>query len=104
MIFVVVCGNYEDAHNELVTNNVLKALKVAYKWYSDTDTYFHRLNCIEVWDEGKMVCTYGMLQKHKINGKIYSSINPKRTISLISYEEFEQDFRLALKNHDGEGY
>ena len=101
MIYVVICGNYEDAHNELVTDDVELAIKIAYRWYSDTDIYFHNLNSIEVWDQGNKVCEYGLLQKHKINSKTYIKPHPQE---IMPYEEFEEDFRLALKNHDGEEY
>lgn len=102
MIYVVICGNYEDAHNELVTGDVELALQTAYRWYIDTGVYFHNLNSIEVWnDNGNKICEYGLLQKHKINAKVY--IKPHKT-ELIEYEEFKEDFYLALNNHDGEGY
>lgn len=101
MIYVVVCGHYEDSHNKLVTEDIGLALKTAYKWYTDTETYFHNLNSIEVWNQNKKICVYGILQKHKINSKICLR---SHTSKFITYKEFEDDFYLALNNHDGEGY
>ena len=97
----LINGGYEDAHNELVTENVELALQTAYRWYTDTDVYFHNLNSIEVWDQNKKICEYGILQKHKINAQIYIRPHPPK---LIAYKEFKEDFYLALNNHDGEGY
>jgi hypothetical protein len=65
MIYVIICGAYEDAHNEFVTTDINQAMEfaVSRRYYKGMPKesephWYDSLSDIEVWKDGKLVCDY----------------------------------------------
>ena len=90
MIYIVMCGLYEDAENICVTQDINKAVTVALHHYRyqngpEISPYWQVLNCIEVWNDGKKICEYGNMT-HKIS-----------THKPLTHDELKTDLIKAIK-------
>lgn len=92
MIYVVVCGLYEDAENICVTSDIDKAITVALRHYNyknrpdKVSPYWNILNCIEVWDDCYKIYEYG--------NYIYDKVSMKEP---LTHEELKTDLIKAIK-------
>ena len=97
MIYIVVCGLYEDAQNICVTQDIDKAITVALRHYNyknrpdKVSPYWNILNCIEVWDDCRKIYAYG--------DYIYDKVSSKQP---LTHEEFKTDLLKAIKKAEEE--
>lgn len=97
MIYIVICGLYENAENACVTSDIDKAVTVALRHYDYKNRpdkvlpYWNILNCIEVWDDCHRICEYGSY--------IYDKIHIKQP---LTHEELKTDLIKAIKKVEEE--
>jgi hypothetical protein len=95
VIYIVVCGLYEDAENACVTQDIDVAVTVALRHYNyknrpdPVSPYWNTLNCIEVWDDCHRICEYG--------NYIYDKICTKQP---LTHEELKVDLIKAIKKSE----
>lgn len=86
-VYIITCGEYEDKHNEFVTNDIDKAVEFALSRYRN-GIYYEDFNGIEVWENGVLICDYGSLIKHKVSS--YAK-------EILSFSIFKEDLEKAIK-------
>ncbi len=65
-IYVVICGEYEDAENCLVTTNLNEALDCISK-HLITKYAWPRFSCMECWKDGVIQYRYGTWNGDRCN-------------------------------------
>ena len=89
MIYIVVCGVYENADNALVTDNINQAIKFAIsrRYYRGIPKelepqWYNQLSHIEVWKDGNRICEY----------------NPDYGVAIKDFRQYltPEEFKLGL--------
>lgn len=84
--YIVICGIYEDRHNEFVTNDIDEAIEFALLKHDGREGY-ESFNMLEVWEDGILICEYGAYVYHKVS-----------QTNKLSHAEFKEDLEKFIKD------